>query len=96
MAVLWVGAVVFLVLLFVFAVPARNAGGGGQVGYANRTVTYVVPPEVPPAYSSQTPYTQMQDRTGCRQALVLVFAVFVLFAAVVVFWSIQVQAGWGF
>ena len=94
MAVLWVGAVVFLVLLFMFANPARNVGGGGQAPYVNRNAHYAQPQpqqQQQPFYQQQT-YVPAQSR-GCQPVLVLLFVVFVLFVGAVLFWSVSVQAG---
>ena len=93
MAVLWVGAVVFLVLLFLFVNPARNYGGGGQAGYTNRNVNYVQPQpqQQQPFYQQQT-YMPAQNR-GCQPVLALLFVVLLLFVGAVLFWSVSVQAG---
>ena len=64
MAVLWVGAVVFLVLLFMFAVPTRSAGGGGQTRYLDRNMNYAPPQQQPPQQVYQQPYLPAEGRTG--------------------------------
>jgi hypothetical protein len=86
MAYFLVGAVVFLVLLFTFAVPGRGAGGGPQTHPVQQPMPQIVFREQPAPTTS---------RVGCQQVLALLFVAFLLFVGAVVLWSVSVQAGGG-
>ena len=97
MAIIWLGAVVFLVLLFVLFVPLFNRGSN-DLGYPNPnlTVSYQQPQQqMNPSYAPPQ-YAPTSDRSGCVGFLTLLGIAALFFIGAVIFWSMSVQAVGGF
>ena len=91
MAILWISAVVFLVLLFVLIVPALN-NSRGRGRNVEPPVNYPRWQEYPPAYRQQN-HTRRSDGIGCQPMLVLTFLVVLLVVVAIAVYGISVQAG---
>lgn len=84
-AALWIGALVFLILIFVAVAIVRSQGGS----YDNRDSRYV-PPQ--PVYPPPPAYPQPVGRTNGHPVLVFMLVVLLAFVGLVLWYSVAVQA----